>query len=888
MKKMIIFLLACSLLLIGTTAEARIRNRNVDKKAEIDLSKINITTDPLNTKYDDGNEFLHLPEVVTSSLPAAGTANEGGIVYDATTDTVKFSDGSSWTSVAATGVTLNSAYDAGAEIDIDAAGGSLVIDYNATGSVMTFDADTNSVTVTDCIKAATTGTSSVITDFIDASDADIVNALNFGANILLGSEVTIGGTTGSITINDDGDAGVFTVEGTSLDIDSLEFVAAGKIYTADSSALTLDAGGGNAAGEDLIITAHNIALTAVGKLSLTPDTSLAIAIDATDTDIVAALSVGANSILGTTGVIDYTHFDVNADGDVECVDLTASGTATLSNIALSSVAPASGDLTINAATGSNSITIGNLSTAGITISDNVAFGVTSLFSSGAGLGFRQATEVVASSTAGQLDIDANGQIELATAILDIDVTDNSDILVTGTDKSFTIATTDGDVVLNAVGGTNGDINIDAGNDVLIDAADIVSIGGGEASDFTTTAGDLTLQASAASVNINANEAAADQIKLNAQGATSGAAILLTTTQGQIFIDANNATDGDIILNSHDDTTLDATGLISLDAGAASNFTTSAGDLTLQATAASVTINANEAATNQIYLNAQGTIAGAAVTLTTTRGGITLDANHATDGDIVVNAASEFDFDAGTGISIVTATGDLAISTATQAVTCGDVVLTGGAATGGDGDGGDIILVAGDKHGSGTQGYIKLQDDMLVQTTEKIYFQDTGTFINSPSDGKIEIEADAGGADDIRLDGGVTVEGNLTLADNILGDGATELTGVVKDLVVATVTTCSIAQSGTVFYNTGAVQIELPEASAALGVYYTFVVLNAANFDINPDDADMIVGLCDVNGDMARSATLGDSITLLAVSASQWVVMSSSNTNASADSWVDGN
>ena len=37
-------------------------------------------------------------------------------------------------------------------------------------------------------------------------------------------------------------------------------------------------------------------------------------IDASDAEIGTALSVGANPIVGTTGLIDYTNFDVAADG----------------------------------------------------------------------------------------------------------------------------------------------------------------------------------------------------------------------------------------------------------------------------------------------------------------------------------------------------------------------------------------------------------------------------------------------------------------------------------------------------------------------------------------------------------------------------------------------
>jgi len=69
-----------------------IKNRNVDAAADIALSKIDLTSTPNDT-------HLQLPETITTSLPTAAAANEGAIAYDATTNTVKFSDGSAWANV---------------------------------------------------------------------------------------------------------------------------------------------------------------------------------------------------------------------------------------------------------------------------------------------------------------------------------------------------------------------------------------------------------------------------------------------------------------------------------------------------------------------------------------------------------------------------------------------------------------------------------------------------------------------------------------------------------------------------------------------------------------------------------------------------------------------
>lgn len=116
---------------------------------------------------------------------------------------------------------------------------------------------------------------------------------------------------------------------------------------------------------------------------------------------------------------------------------------------------------------------------------------------------------------------------------------------------------------------------------------------------------------------------------------------------------------------------------------------------------------------------------------------------------------------------------------------------------------------------------------------------------------------------------VTISGDLTASGSITGDGGDELVGYLKNQVAATATTITAAQCGSTFINGGAVQMELPEASTVLGCRLTFIVGNATNFDVNPDDADQILVETDAVGDAMRNATLGNSIVIEAISASQW-------------------
>jgi hypothetical protein len=86
-----------------------IRNKNViDKSVQvtdlIDIGKIDLESSP-NAYVDTstGNRYYMLPQIATTSIPTAASGNAGGIVYDSTSNTVKFSNGSSWGNVSTAG-----------------------------------------------------------------------------------------------------------------------------------------------------------------------------------------------------------------------------------------------------------------------------------------------------------------------------------------------------------------------------------------------------------------------------------------------------------------------------------------------------------------------------------------------------------------------------------------------------------------------------------------------------------------------------------------------------------------------------------------------------------------------------------------------------------------
>lgn len=139
---------------------------------------------------------------------------------------------------------------------------------------------------------------------------------------------------------------------------------------------------------------------------------------------------------------------------------------------------------------------------------------------------------------------------------------------------------------------------------------------------------------------------------------------------------------------------------------------------------------------------------------------------------------------------------------------------------------------------------------------------------------------------------LVMSGQLTASGDIVGDGGDQLTGYLQtidnDADGKAAGGVTIAMSRTIFTNAGAVGAGtwvLPEASTAIGVEFTFVVIAAQNLVIDPaDGTDYIRALTNAAGDSITSAAIGDSVTLVAVDANNWVGVATSK----ADSWADTN
>jgi len=302
-------------------------------------------------------------------------------------------------------------------------------------------------------------------------------------------------------------------------------------------------------------------------------------------------------------------------------------------------------------------------------------------------------QIQLTSGSGEIDLTTTGLFDLNSGNLDIDSATTT--IDTAANTGFSI---DGNYASNvSVTGGNLTLSTITSGDLLLTSA--------AATTLTSTSGTLTLNATGQTVDINSAALDIDSSG-NITLDTSGTATMaLTTANGNITLDTSTGnnqiqltsgsgqidltTTGTLDLNSAT-TTIDATAGISFDAGAASNFTTSAGLLTLSgASGVTVTstggtftldgtgqtVDLNSAAldidsSGNITLDTSGT---ATLALTTANGNITLDTSTGNNtialntgtGDVDLTA-STFDIDAGT-IDLSTQTVDVTLNNAVDAI-----------------------------------------------------------------------------------------------------------------------------------------------------------------------------------------------------------------------------
>ena len=132
------------------------------------------------------------------------------------------------------------------------------------------------------------------------------------------------------------------------------------------------------------------------------------------------------------------------------------------------------------------------------------------------------------------------------------------------------------------------------------------------------------------------------------------------------------------------------------------------------------------------------------------------------------------------------------------------------------------------------------------------------------------------------DAALSIGSPFVTTSTVTGDGGDALGGFKQTLNTVTTSGVTAAMAGNAFLFSGAGVQSLPEASTVLGSRFLFILGTAANGDINPDDADIFLyGGCSA-GDALRADAAGEAIEVMAITASEWAVITIQGT------WTDVN
>lgn len=220
-----------------------------------------------------------------------------------------------------------------------------------------------------------------------------------------------------------------------------------------------------------------------------------------------------------------------------------------------------------------------------------------------------------------------------------------------------------------------------------DGTGAVSLTGNAASTLTNSAGDLTVDSQAGSLILDSGEATADAVRIVASNAAGG-------------IDMDSGTGGIAI---------DSTDAISIDAAAASNFSCSAGDMTIDSAAGSLILSSGEDVADSIQITADA--GGIDITCSAGAAGQDIDIVN-TGGSIHLSAtegvSDAINIDATAGGVDIDAAGQVNIASSQNAAD--SIVITSSAGgidilaptSGGAGEDIDIVCTGGSVNISGTE------------------------------------------------------------------------------------------------------------------------------------------------------------------------------------------
>ncbi|GAA6155628.1 hypothetical protein NBRC116588_11010 [Pyruvatibacter sp. HU-CL02332] len=429
---------------------------------------------------------------------------------------------------------------------VTATGGSAVV--QAAGDV---DVDNVSATTTARVVSTTgavdvgnvTGATGIT---ISATDVDLTGAggslQSTGGTILV---VASGGGANNISaagaMDIDGDAVVLSgpLTGTAIDIDADNGAVTANAITASAGSASIDATG-NVDVDNVSATTTVRVVSSTGAVDVGDVTGPAgVTVSGTDIDF-----TGTNGdVVATAGTVALTATGGGAN------DISSAGAIDIDGnvVTLSGNMSATGDITIDAATG-NASTNGSITSTGglVSVVANAGNAVLQAIQASTGITLTANQVSATSIQGGSVDIDADAGPVTATSIaatggaVAVDATGNIDVDNVSATTSVRVVSSTGSVDVGDVSAvTQADIS---GTDIdLTGAGGSVQVTTGPAN-LTATGGGASNISAAGAIDIDAHQ-------VNLSGATTGASIDIDATNGPVNGGTLTATGGSVSVDS---------------------------------------------------------------------------------------------------------------------------------------------------------------------------------------------------------------------------------------------------------------------------------------------------------------------------------------------------
>lgn len=320
---------AISIVASGALTCASITDADVPNTITIDLATLATT----GTVSDAGGDTTTFPMLAIDATGSLGSRTDVGLTFNATTDALTattFIGALTGNASTATALTADPA-DCGANTFADAINASGTLTCNAVvsaditdGVILATDLSFDNVLVDgDVVVYDSTGT-----NFEGLTCAEITGS----AGLCDGVDADSGGSTAWDAIGDPTTSATVafggfteTISGNTNDVTAIDQDLLLLSFTNDAATDILSQRGlfiqneASTNGMEAFIALNNNDADDVVVSGLIINSlagGITTALDVSDADIVTALSVGANDIVGTTGLINYTNFDVDASGNV--------------------------------------------------------------------------------------------------------------------------------------------------------------------------------------------------------------------------------------------------------------------------------------------------------------------------------------------------------------------------------------------------------------------------------------------------------------------------------------------------------------------------------------------------------------------------------------------